>query len=61
MSSDSCRKCGNKLEVNQKCNVCHNAIEFYCHECGNITEKRIHSQCLLINSDQLVKVISKKN
>ena len=57
MRIDSCRKCGNELEINQRCDVCHDAIEFYCHGCGATTEKQIHRQCL-INSDQIIKVKS---
>ena len=57
MRIDSCRKCGNELEINQRCGVCNDAIEFYCHGCGATTEKQIHLQCL-INSDQIIKVKS---
>ena len=57
MRIDSCRKCGNELEINQRCDVCHDAIEFYCHGCGATTEKQIHRQCM-INSDQIIKVKS---
>jgi len=57
MRIDSCRKCGNELEINQRCDVCHDAIEFYCHGCGATTEKQIHRQCM-INSNQIIKVKS---
>jgi hypothetical protein len=57
MRIDSCRKCGNELEINQRCDVCNDAIEFYCHGCGATTEKQIHRQCM-INSDQIIKVKS---
>ena len=59
MRIDSCRICGIELEINQRCNICHEAIEFYCHSCGATTEKQIHLQCL-INSGQIIKVISNK-
>lgn len=59
MRIDSCRTCGIELEINQRCGYCKEAIEFYCHGCGITTEKQIHRQCLL-NSDQVIKVISKK-
>ena len=57
MRIDSCRKCGNELEINQRCDVCNDAIEFYCHGCGATTEKQIHRQCMF-NSDQIIKVKS---
>lgn len=50
MRSDSCRKCGETLEVNKKCNVCNKANEFFCHKCGLVTIEQIHSQCMLIDS-----------
>ena len=58
MRIDSCRTCGIELEINQRCKVCDEAIEFYCHSCGNTTEKLIHRQCM-INSD-LVNVVSNR-
>jgi hypothetical protein len=62
MRTDSCRNCGNELEINQRCNICNDAIEFYCHGCGTTTEKQIHQQCMLIKSGQhMVKVTSKRN
>ena len=45
MRLDSCTKCGTELEVNEKCDVCREANQFFCHNCGNITEKQIHFQC----------------
>lgn len=50
MRMDSCRKCGEMLEVNKKCNVCKKENEFFCHKCGLIIEQ-IHSQCMLIDSN----------
>jgi hypothetical protein len=49
MRIDSCRKCGAILEENKKCNVCNKANEFFCHNCGDITTKQIHSQCMLVD------------
>lgn len=61
MTNHSCRKCGNEMEINQRCEVCQDTIEFYCHGCGNITEKQIHSQCLPVILDQhIVKTNSKR-
>jgi len=50
MRIDSCRKCGETLEVNKKCSVCKKENEFFCHKCGFITVEQIHSQCMLIDS-----------
>lgn len=48
MRMESCRKCGETLEVNKKCSVCKKENEFFCHKCGFITVEQIHSQCMLI-------------
>ena len=62
MRIDSCRKCGDELKINQRCNVCDDAIEFYCLGCGTPTENKIHPQCILIKSNpQILKVISKRS
>lgn len=50
MRIESCRKCGEILEVNKKCNICKKENEFFCHKCGFITVEQIHSQCMLIGS-----------
>lgn len=47
MRNDSCRKCGCDMEVNQNCPVCGKPFEFFCHRCSNITDKQIHSDCLI--------------
>lgn len=49
MILDEYRKWGTKLEVNKKCNICREPNEFFCHRCGNVTDKQIHSQCMLID------------
>lgn len=59
MRIDSCRKCGGVQEVNKKCDICNKAKEFFCHNCGNITEQ-IHSQCMLIDSSRKILVPSKR-
>jgi len=51
MRIDSCRKCGTLLEINKKCYVCREPNQFFCHNCGNVTEEQIHSQCMLIEPD----------
>ena len=47
MRTDSCRKCGNELKAETKCNVCNNVNRFLCNFCGFQTEKQIHANCLL--------------
>ena len=49
MRIDSCRKCGTELEVEKKCDICRDAIQFFCHSCGNIADEQIHSICNLVN------------
>ena len=59
MRIESCRKCGTELEVNTKCNVCKEAIQFFCHNCSHVTDKQIHSMCKLANIEQnLLKTIA---
>ena len=48
MKQDSCRTCGTELEVKKTCNVCFQANQFFCHNCGYESEEQIHSQCMLI-------------
>ncbi|WP_299293066.1 hypothetical protein [Nitrosopumilus sp.] len=52
MRIDSCRKCGMELEVHKKCEVCGDAIQFFCHKCGNISDEQIHSVCYLVNMNR---------
>ncbi|MGY5144234.1 MAG: hypothetical protein ACW9XH_07100 [Candidatus Nitrosopumilus sp. bin_32a] len=52
MKQDSCRRCGNELEVNKKCDVCNEENQFYCHECGYVTEEQIHSECVMSRIDK---------
>ncbi len=47
MKSDSCRICGETLEVKKKCDICNQANQFFCHSCGHETEEQIHNQCIL--------------
>jgi len=49
MKQDSCRTCGETLQVKKTCNVCSQANQFFCHNCGYETEEQIHSQCILIS------------
>ena len=49
MKSDSCRICGETLEVKKECDICNQANQFFCHSCGHVTTEQIHNQCLLTN------------
>ena len=51
MRFDSCKKCGTELEINKTCNVCQQPNQFFCHNCGNVTEEQIHFQCMMISFD----------
>jgi len=62
MRTDSCRKCGIELEVNKKCQICKEVSQFFCHQCGDVSEEQIHVQCMLIEpSYRLLEIqVSKK-
>ncbi len=51
MKSESCKKCGCKLEINTKCDICNQVNQFFCHGCGYVTEEQIHFQCRMISLD----------
>ena len=51
MRIDSCRKCGTELEVESKCEICKSPDQFFCHGCGNITDKQIHFLCNMVHLD----------
>ena len=51
MKDELCRRCGNDLEENKKCDICHKANQFFCHECGYVSEEQIHFQCMMISLD----------
>jgi len=58
MRINSCRKCGTELEINKKCNVCREIVQFSCHTCDHITDEQIHSVCCLVDADSnLLKTI----
>ena len=54
MRNDSCRRCGNILEISKKCEICNEPDQYYCHSCGYESEKQIHSKCMLIQSNKLL-------
>ena len=47
MKQDSCRHCGTGLEVKKTCNVCTQANQFFCHNCGYESEEQTHFQCTM--------------
>lgn len=49
MRNESCRKCGDRMDVNQNCQVCTKTIDYVCHKCGITTQKQIHSECMIKN------------
>ncbi len=49
MKQDSCRRCGQELEVDKKCDICSQVTQFHCHGCGNVTDEQIHFQCMMTN------------
>ena len=49
MRIDSCRKCGNTLEIKQKCSICVEPIKFTCKNCRFETDEQIHSICRLVD------------
>ncbi len=51
MQLNSCRKCGEGLEVKKTCEICTQANQFFCHNCGYVTEEQIHNQCMMTSFD----------
>lgn len=51
MKDESCRRCGHRLEVNKKCNVCYVPNQLQCHECGYVSDEQIHFQCYMISKN----------
>ena len=45
MKIDSCRKCGEELEIQKKCSSCNEPITFQCVQCDLLTDTRFHFQC----------------
>ncbi len=53
MKDESCRRCGNDLEVNKKCDVCYIPNQMYCHECGYVSDEQIHVQCMISSKNHV--------
>ena len=45
MKMDSCRNCGEKLEIEKKCSTCNEPITFQCVQCNFLTVEQLHFQC----------------
>ena len=53
MKDESCRRCGNELEVNRKCDIPN---QLYCHECGYVSDEQIHFQCMMTRRNHALLV-----
>jgi len=51
MKIESCRTCGAELEVKKKCDICSQANQFFCHNCGYEGEEQIHFRCIMMSFD----------
>ncbi len=45
MRNESCRKCGNELEVTKTCSFCDKPIQYHCNKCDVDTEEKTHFDC----------------
>lgn len=45
MRNESCRKCGNGLQVTLTCSFCEKPIKLHCNNCNIDTEEKIHFEC----------------
>jgi len=52
MPDESCRKCGNSLYVNQKCQNCRCIIQEICMHCGQKTLPKYHI-CETVNKNTI--------
>ena len=58
MKQDSCRHCGAELEENKKCEICNQAVQFFCHGCGSLTDEQIHFKCIMKKNEKKLVVTS---
>jgi len=45
MKIDSCKKCGNTLEVTHTCPLCSQPNKFGCTHCQITLDEQYHTQC----------------
>ncbi len=61
MRVDSCKKCGNSLEISQYCDVCKQPVSFICNGCKR-EEDQFHLKCTLSSfSNALLKALQPKS
>ena len=51
MKDNSCRSCGDSLEVKKTCNICSQVNQLFCHNCGYVSQEQTHLQCMMISLD----------
>jgi len=47
MKIDSCKKCGNVLEISHACSVCEEPNKFECTHCNIVLDEQYYTQCIL--------------
>ena len=45
MRNESCRKCGNDLEITKSCSFCDKPIQYSCNKCNYNTDEQTHLDC----------------
>ncbi len=62
MRVDSCRNCGNKVQVTKLCQICIQPREFQCSHCSHYADDQIHShgKILIYNNGRRVGSVSNK-
>jgi hypothetical protein len=50
MREESCRRCGQEMDIGKKCDICNKPNQYHCHRCGYEPEKQIHSTCMMVDS-----------
>ena len=46
---DSCRNCGEQLEVLHTCMVCEQPSQFQCSNCFHYVDDPIHTECMIFD------------
>ncbi len=59
MRIDSCRNCGNKVQVTKLCQICIQPRVFQCSHCSHYVYDQIHShgKILIYNNEKTMKKI----
>ncbi len=58
MRSESCRKCGNDLEITKSCPFCDKPIQYRCNKCDYDTDEQTHLDCFKESFEkELVKLL----